>query len=110
MTFFATSASSTALSLARAFSSVVCAEGTLFGAVVQAVSLVAGTAANATPPRSPAPRKPALAIATAFERMIDAAFISFSQELPARRAFYERYRMAMPGVAVAAAVLQALNR
>src|ERR1043165_849136 len=107
MTFFATSASSTALSLARAFSSVAWAA--VFGAVVQAVSAGAGTAANATPPRSPAPRKPALAIATVFERRIDAAFISFSQELPACRAFYERYRMALPGVAVRAVLLHALN-
>ena len=76
MTFFATSASRTAFSLAFALSSFSASAGFVVGAVRIADSDGVGTAAKATPPRTPAPSTHVLTIATVFERRIEAAFMS----------------------------------
>src|SRR5438105_13920850 len=85
MTFFATSASRAAFSLAFALSSFIASVELVSGAVIAALSEGIGLAAKATPPTRPAPSTLALTIATVLERRIEAAFISlFSHDLPAR--------------------------
>src|SRR5438105_1653837 len=111
MTPFVTSPSRTAFSLAFACSSV--AVGALVPATLAAtVSLAVGIAANATPPRSPAPSMPALTTETVFDRRIAPAFMSIVLQhlCPRGAGFYVSYRPDPRRVAPAGVLLHGVNR